>query len=143
MLKKICSGYFSTPLIYRIGAAFVIGILAGMTLSCAGSSMGEEWLHRAVAWISPFGTVLIAMLKMIVIPIIFFSLVCGASSLSVKKFGKLGSGVLLWYLFSSLAASVFGVFLAEPVSDILAATITTITFFSRFNGILERGAAKV
>ena len=38
---------------------------------------------------------------------------------------------------------VFGVFLAEPVSDILAATITTITFFSRFNGILERGAAKV
>ena len=112
MLKKICSGYFSTPLIYRIGAAFVIGILAGMTLSCAGSSMGEEWLHRAVAWISPFGTVLIAMLKMIVIPIIFFSLVCGASSLSVKKFGKLGSGVLLWYLFTSLAASVFGVFLA-------------------------------
>ena len=71
ILKKICSGYFSTPLIYRIGAAFVIGILAGMTLSCAGSSMGEEWLHRAVAWISPFGTVLIAMLKMIVIPIIF------------------------------------------------------------------------
>ena len=28
-------------------------------------------------------------------------------------------------------------------NDILAATITTITFFSRFNGILERGAAKV
>ena len=88
MLKKICSGYCSTPLIYRIGAAFVIGILAGMALSYAGTSMGQEWLHRVVAWISPFGTVLIAMLKMIVIPIIFFSLVCGASSLSVKKFGK-------------------------------------------------------
>lgn len=112
MLKKICSGYCSTPLIYRIGAAFVIGILAGMALSYAGTSMGQEWLHRVVAWISPFGTVLIAMLKMIVIPIIFFSLVCGASSLSVKKFGKLGGGVLLWYLFTSIAASVFGVFLA-------------------------------
>ena len=116
MLKKICSGYCSTPLIYRIGAAFVIGILAGMALSYAGTSMGQEWLHRVVAWISPFGTVLIAMLKMIVIPIIFFSLVCGASSLSVKKFGKLGSGVLLWYLFTSIAASVFGVFLATVMN---------------------------
>lgn len=116
MLKKICSGYCSTPLIYRIGAAFVIGILAGMALSYAGTSMGQEWLHRVVAWISPFGTVLIAMLKMIVIPIIFFSLVCGASSLSVKKFGKLGGGVLLWYLFTSIAASVFGVFLATVMN---------------------------
>ena len=44
---------------------------------------------------------------------------------------------------SLLPNPVFGVFLAEPVSDILAAIITTITFFSRFNGILERGAAKV
>ena len=116
MLKKICSGYCSTPLIYRIGAAFVIGSLAGMALSYAGTSMGQEWLHRVVAWISPFGTVLIAMLKMIVIPIIFFSLVCGASSLSVKKFGKLGGGVLLWYLFTSIAASVFGVFLATVMN---------------------------
>ena len=36
-----------------------------------------------------------------------------------------------------------GVFLAEPVSDILAATITAITFFSRFDKILDKGAGKV
>ena len=50
---------------------------------------------------------------------------------------------LIFILPHLLPNPVFGVFLAEPVSDILAATITTITFFSRFNGILERGAAKV
>ena len=50
---------------------------------------------------------------------------------------------LIFVLPHLLPNPVFGVFLAEPVSDILAATITTITFFSRFNGILERGAAKV
>ena len=33
----------------------------------------------------------------------------------------------------------FAVFLAEPISDIVAAAITTITFMSRFNGILNRG----
>lgn len=33
---------------------------------------------------------------------------------------------------------VFAVFLAEPVSDILAAAITTITFFTQFNKILNK-----
>ncbi len=34
---------------------------------------------------------------------------------------------------------VFAVFLAEPLSDIIAAVITTITFLTRFNKILEKG----
>lgn len=37
---------------------------------------------------------------------------------------------------------VFGVFLAEPVSDIVAAAVTTIMFLSQFKKILERGPAK-
>lgn len=37
---------------------------------------------------------------------------------------------------------VFGVFLAEPVSDIIAAIVTTIAFLSQFNKILDRGAKK-
>ena len=50
---------------------------------------------------------------------------------------------LIFILPHLLPNPVFGVFLAEPVSDILAATITTITFFARFDKILDRGAAKV
>lgn len=37
---------------------------------------------------------------------------------------------------------VFAVFLAEPVSDIIAALVTTITFLSRFNKILKEGPRK-
>ena len=37
---------------------------------------------------------------------------------------------------------VFGVFLAEPVSDIVAATLTTVMFFTQFKKILERGPAR-
>ena len=50
---------------------------------------------------------------------------------------------LIFLLPHLVADPVFGVFLAEPVSDILAATITTITFFARFDRILEKGAARV
>lgn len=43
---------------------------------------------------------------------------------------------LIFILPNFFADKVFAVFLAEPVSDILAAAITTITFFSQFNKIL-------
>ena len=39
-------------------------------------------------------------------------------------------------------SKVFAVFLAEPISDILAALVTTITFFTRFNRILAEGPKK-
>lgn len=45
---------------------------------------------------------------------------------------------LIFILPAFFADKVFGVFLAEPISDILAATVTTITFFARFNTILNR-----
>ena len=38
-----------------------------------------------------------------------------------------------------MSDQVFAVFLAEPISDILAASVTTITFLTRFNKILEIG----
>ena len=50
---------------------------------------------------------------------------------------------LIFILPHVVSDPVFGVFLAEPVSDILAATITTFTFFTRFDKILDQGAARV
>ena len=46
---------------------------------------------------------------------------------------------LIFILPRFLSDKVFAVFLAEPISDILAATVTTITFFMRFDKILEVG----
>ena len=106
MLKQLLKRYFAVPLIYRIGAAFVFGVAAGILLSGMGSRYGSAWLGNVTGCIAPFGTVLIAMLKMIVIPIIFFSLVNGAASLPVRKFGKLGTGVLLWYFFTDFDADI-------------------------------------
>ena len=46
---------------------------------------------------------------------------------------------LIFLLPVFMENKVFAVFLAEPVSDILAATVTTTVFLSKFNGILKRG----
>lgn len=50
---------------------------------------------------------------------------------------------LIFILPHILSNAVFAVFLAEPISDILAAVVTTITFFTRFDKILDRGAQKM
>ena len=111
-MKKLLHAYFATPLVYRIIAAFLLGIGAGIGSWLLARPLGTEWLEHATGFLSPFGTVLISMLKMAVIPIIFFSLVTGAASLPLKKFGKLGLAVIVWYFLTSLFASVFGTALA-------------------------------
>lgn len=45
---------------------------------------------------------------------------------------------LIFLLPNFFSNKVFAVFLAEPVSDILAAAVTTITFFTLFNKILRQ-----
>lgn len=49
---------------------------------------------------------------------------------------------LIFILPCILPDKVFAVFLAEPVSDILAALVTTITFLTQFDKILEKGAVR-
>ncbi len=50
---------------------------------------------------------------------------------------------LIFLLPLLLPDKVFAVFLAEPVSDILAAAVTTTAFLTRFDTILKQGAGKV
>ncbi|MBQ4328224.1 MAG: dicarboxylate/amino acid:cation symporter [Lentisphaeria bacterium] len=109
---KIFSWYSRIPLVWRNLGAFVLGCLAGIILYKVNQLCGGKILENVVAVLSPFGSVLVNMLKMIVIPIIFFSLIYGAASLPVKTFGKMGAGVCSWYFFTSLYAAVFGCVIA-------------------------------
>ena len=49
---------------------------------------------------------------------------------------------LIFILPRFLSNQVFAVFLAEPISDILAAAVTTSTFLLQFNRILKQGPRK-
>lgn len=45
------------------------------------------------------------------------------------------------WVIMMLVPQVFAVFLAEPISDIIAATVTTIVFMVKFDKILNAGDA--
>jgi Na+/H+-dicarboxylate symporter len=96
-------------LLFRILAGFLGGSLLGLGLSkwCSAGT-----ISRIMPFVEPFGDILVSMLKMVVYPIILFSLVYGAASIPLKKSGRVGGFVMLWYFATSLFATVFGVALA-------------------------------
>jgi Na+/H+-dicarboxylate symporter len=121
-MKRFLRWYFKTPLILRIIVSFVVGSLVGgmlwyLSQRTGGTELtGTTALEKVIPYISPFGQVFVHMLKMIVVPIIFFSLVVGASSLAISRFGRIGLKTILWYLFCSLIAAVLGTCLALAIS---------------------------
>ena len=72
------------PLVWRILAGFLLGIALGL----AASRLPPETSNRLVEIATPFGAVLVSMLKMVVYPIIFFSLVLGAASMPLRSSGS-------------------------------------------------------
>lgn len=94
-------------LVIKIIIGFILGLVVGVVL----------WLSNApvagyTKIVSPFGNVLVSMLKMVVVPVIFLSLISGAASLPTGKFGKIGIKVIVWYFATSLVAAVVGSLLA-------------------------------
>lgn len=141
MWKKMISGYFAVPLIYRIVTAFILGIAAGILCSRLTTVYGEGVAECVTGVLAPFGTVLIAMLKMVVIPIIFFSLVTGAASLPLKQFGKLGLMVVVWYFLTSVFAAAFGTGLAYLMNPAMETDASLSGSLLSQAGNMKAGAA--
>ncbi len=97
------------PLMAQILVGFVAGTAIGI---CLSEFCQPETTKRILPFVAPFGAVLVAMLKAVVYPIILFSLIAGAAALPLRKSGRVGGAVLLWYTATSLFATVFGVALA-------------------------------
>ncbi len=107
--------YKRFPVIYKILIGFVLGIIAGIIVG----------LQIAVLY--PLGTLLIRLLKMIVAPIVLFSLVVGAASIAPKKLGKIGTRIIIYYLATSAVAVIIGIFMARLFNVGAGVNISTAT----------------
>lgn len=68
--------------------ALILGVLAGMALQGAP--------EIADTYIKPFGTIFLNLIKMIVVPLVLFSIIAGVVSLDdVKKVGAIGGKTVL------------------------------------------------
>lgn len=80
-------------------------ILMGMVLGIvAGFFLGEKG-----AMFAPLGDIFILLIKMVIIPLIFFSIISGAAALGqTKSAGKVGVFTILFYLGTSAVSVVLG-----------------------------------
>ena len=85
-------------------------ILIGLALGIiAGLELGAEGAGFAKAWIGPLGTIFMNMIKMVIVPLVFSSLVIGVCSLGdIKKVGRIGVKTVAWYLGTTAFAIVIG-----------------------------------
>ncbi|TRD12120.1 dicarboxylate/amino acid:cation symporter [Erythrobacter insulae] len=89
--------WFGIKLWQRVLGALVLGIVAGLYLGEAAES---------IRWI---GDLFIRAIRMLIVPLIFFSLVSGIAALGdLKKLGSVGGKALGLFLFTALASITLG-----------------------------------
>ncbi|HPE67461.1 MAG TPA: dicarboxylate/amino acid:cation symporter, partial [Synergistales bacterium] len=90
------------PLIWQIGIGFILGIVAGAVL-------GEK-----VQIVEPVGSIFLTLLKMLIVPLVFSSLVVGAASIGdPRDLGRIGIKTIAFYLVTTAVAITIGLLLGN------------------------------
>lgn len=89
--------WFSSALWKRVVAALILGIVVGLYWGVGAES---------IKWI---GDLFIRAIKMLIVPLIFFSLVSGVAALGdLKKLGSVGSKALLLFVTTAIISVALG-----------------------------------
>lgn len=87
-----------------------VKIFISLVLSVVvGLFAGEAGLPFIKWWIAPIGTMFINLIKMMIVPVVFCSLVVGITSLGdTKKLGRIGAKTVAIYLCTTAIAIIIG-----------------------------------
>mgnify|MGYP000222043541 FL=1 len=95
-----------------------IQILIALILSVvAGLAAGLESLPFINQWIAPIGTIFINLIKMMIVPVVFCSLIVGVTSLGGdgKKLGRISIKTIALYMVTTAVAIVIGLAVAGVI----------------------------
>jgi Na+/H+-dicarboxylate symporter len=132
-------------------------ILIGLILGIIVGLFFQGNVAFTKTYIAPFGTAFINLIKMIIVPLVFASLVVGAASTGdIKKLGRMGAVTMGYYLITTAVAVTLGLILgnllnpgiglklpegakvaakaAQPISQVLLDMIPTNPIKSMVNG---------
>lgn len=89
-------------LFQKILIGFIVGII-----------LGAIW-GPGISWIQPIGTIFLNLLKMLIVPLIFSSLVVGVSSIAEpKKLGRVAGKTIAYYLITTAIAIIIGLLIGN------------------------------
>ena len=85
-------------LAYRVAIGFILGIVAGL--------MFKDFS----IWVKPAGTLFMNLIKMLIVPVIFFSLTSGIAAIGdVQKLKRIGGKVVIVYCIMTVVACIVGI----------------------------------
>ena len=102
----------------QIFIALVLAIIAGIAFTGAPSI--------ATTYIKPFGTIFLNLIKWIVCPLVFFSIMAGVVSMrDIRKVGAIGGRTILYYMCTTAFAVAIGLFFANTFKGIFPVLSTS------------------
>jgi proton glutamate symport protein len=128
--QRLITDYTSSVVVKKLFISFVLGALVGCAFWFLSKEINVNTTPFLLKYVSPFGTVLIKMLKMIIVPIVFFSLIVGTANMPIKKLGKVGIRVVGFYLFTSFLAVSIGIIIALLINPGANSQINLISMTS-------------
>lgn len=131
----------SMSLAIRILVGMVVGVVVGLVLQ----SMGRADI--ATTFIAPLGTIFLNLIKLIIVPLVFSSLLVGVAGMGdVAKLGRIGFKTFIYFFFTTGIAIVIGLVLANvlnvagnyvlPSSDIVYEAKEAPAFIDTLVGII-------
>lgn len=96
----------------KIFIGMLLGIFFGVALSYA---KGVPFVDKTIIgfFLVLVGTVFVNLIKMMVVPLVFFSLTCGAAQIGdIKKLGRVGMKTLAFYLTTTAIAVAIAIIIA-------------------------------
>ncbi|WP_313340310.1 dicarboxylate/amino acid:cation symporter [Sedimentibacter sp.] len=108
---KFLGWYFNTSLVWRVLIALILGAIVG---TVAGPK---------IIVIEPFGTLMLKLLQLVILPLIFFAIVVGVGGTPASKMGRISWKIMSYYLLTTLCAAAFGLILGYIFKPGLGANI--------------------
>ena len=94
----------------------VLGVIVGMFLDS----------QFATTYVKPFGDLFIRLIRMVVVPLVFATLVAGAAGISdVSKLGRVAIKTLVIFMLTSAIAVIFGLLIANIIDPGIGLTLST------------------
>ena len=96
----------------KLTTKILIGLVAGIAAGLALAGVPEIVNN----YIAPIGTLFLNLIKMIIVPLVFSSLIVGAASTGdVRKLGRIGGKTIGLYLITTAIAVVIGLILGNII----------------------------